>query len=137
MYKYHIIAKARARAGKETPCWEADAGAITPRVVGDAKGCVCMGRMVDVCLYYRGITCTYLFCTCQYSNISMNKAHMHFPDPSLLLSAMRGWPCPYGQAGAPVKLSGPTPLRAAGRNGGDVLGGIGDQMLRARLETQL
>lgn len=49
--------------------------------------CVCVyihmhiGRVVDVCLYYWGITCTYLFCTCQYSNISMNKAHMHFPEP--------------------------------------------------------
>lgn len=109
-------------------------------VGSDGKGCVrvcTQGRRVDVCLYYWGITCAYLFCTCQYSNISMNKAHMHFPDPLLAPVCDAGLSVP----AHPAHRS--RAVRAAGRNGGMFWGGGGcwqsggAQLPRAWLETQL
>lgn len=74
--------------------------------------------------------CTYLFCTSQYSNISMNKAHMHFPDPPILFKG----PCPRWC------IRWCCTMRAAGGNGG-IFWGIwqssGAQRLYAWLETQL
>lgn len=70
--------------------------------------------MGGVCLYGRGIACTYLFCTSQYSNISMNKAHVHFPDPRILFKG----------------LAVPLPAlhhKGSWRKWGDLLGGLAEQ----------